>query len=291
MDSTSPLVDLSVPDEDADDLASTNVPDDEDALLGEQIWPTEEEMASAPGASRLNRHAEMLPPALPGTTPRRLKKVPKGTSAYQAAWIIDDEDSEEGDWDDSEEEMEEVDMDGSVRDESIRGSVFDDSATNSERPFADLSPEQEAEQLAAYLAQQAKERKLQSRDDMDFPDEIDTPLHITARERFARYRGMKSLRTSPWDPYEELPIEYSRCFMFEDFKRMGRKMEMKVLREGVEVSLLFFELIPYFLLTYTESSSYFSIRLGQELFFTSRTYRNQYSILTTLYYLSSFTVF
>lgn len=234
---TSALVDLSLPnEEDADDLASTNVPDDEDLLLGEQTWPTEEEMASAPGAAA--RHAEMLPPALPGTTPRRLKKVPKGTSTYQAAWIIDEDSGEDEDWEE-EEDMEE--MEGSTRDEEesvIMESGIDDTATISERPFADFTPEQEALQLAAYLADQARERSKQSREDMDFPDEIDTPLHITARERFARYRGLKSFRTSPWDPYEDLPIEYSRCFMFEDFRRMGRKMELKVLREGVEVWVL-----------------------------------------------------
>jgi pre-rRNA-processing protein TSR1 len=32
-----------------------------------------------------------LPEAAPGTTPKVIKKVPKGTSAYQAAWIIDDD--------------------------------------------------------------------------------------------------------------------------------------------------------------------------------------------------------
>ena len=228
------LVDLSTPDEEADDLASTNVPDDEDLLIGEQTWPTEEEMA---GGSR-SRAGEMLPPALPGTTPRRLKKVPKGTSTYQAAWIIDEED--DGEEYDTEEEEDEG-MNGV--EESVRGEEsdfvdtnIDDTASVSVRPFADLTPEAEAEQLAVYLAERGRERALASKDDLDFPDEIDTPLHMPARERFARYRGLKSFRTSPWDPYEELPLDYSRCFMFEDFKQMGRKMERKALKEGVEVS-------------------------------------------------------
>ncbi|KAK4700449.1 pre-rRNA-processing protein TSR1, partial [Phenoliferia sp. Uapishka_3] len=237
MDSTSPLLDLSLPGDDADDLASTNVPDEGDDLLGEQTWPTEDEFASAPAAST-SRHAEMLPPALPGTTPRRLKKVPKGTSSYQAAWIIDESDDDE-DWDEDE-ESELVDGESNGLDgedaESVMmdSSAVDDTASVSARPFTDLSPEQEAIQLQAYLADRGRERALQNRDDMDFPDEIDTPLEIPARERFARFRGMKSFRTSAWDPYEELPMEYSRCFMFEDFKRMGRKMELKALREGVE---------------------------------------------------------
>ncbi|SDA08058.1 BZ3501_MvSof-1269-A2-R1_Chr8-1g09495 [Microbotryum saponariae] len=243
---------LSVPqDDDADSLVSTNVPDNEELGLAEQTWPTEEDLASAPAAihstsSRVGE-SDMLPPARKGTTPR-LRKVPKGTSAYQAAWIIEESDEEdEGAMQDDEdeigEEQEIIDMnepEGQEEDEGnpdfVDNSDFDDTASQSVAPYADLSPEQEEAQLAQYLANRAQERASQNKDDMDFPDEMDTPLHISARERFARYRGLKSFRTSKWDPYEELPVEYSRCFMFEDFKRIARKMEMKAQLDGVEAT-------------------------------------------------------
>ncbi|KAG8690296.1 hypothetical protein FRC11_012547 [Ceratobasidium sp. 423] len=60
--------------------------------------------------------------------------------------------------------------------------------------------------------------------DLAFPDEIDTPQDIPARTRFARFRGLRSFRTSPWDPYENLPQDYARTFQFEDYARTERSV-------------------------------------------------------------------
>lgn len=50
-------------------------------------------------------------------------------------------------------------------------------------------------------------------EDMEFPDEVDTPVK-DARKRFDRYRGIRSLKNCDWDPYENLPEEYSKIFRF-----------------------------------------------------------------------------
>jgi pre-rRNA-processing protein TSR1 len=82
---------LSEPDpEDADSLVSSNDPDD---MQNEQTWPTEEEMQN--DSSRKLAEDTQFPDAHPGTTPRTVRRVPKGTSEYQSAWIIDGDDEED----------------------------------------------------------------------------------------------------------------------------------------------------------------------------------------------------
>jgi len=34
----------------------------------------------------------------------------------------------------------------------------------------------------------------------------------------------KSFRNSPWDPYENLPLDYARIFDFQDFNRTVRRV-------------------------------------------------------------------
>ncbi|KAF7983823.1 hypothetical protein HWV62_19079 [Athelia sp. TMB] len=211
---------------DADSLVSSNDPDD---LANEQTWPTEEEMRDmAPIADG------ELPDAATGTTPKTVRRIPKGMSEYQAAWIIDEEEDEGADEGDaeaeggagSEAEMEPEEMvDMPMEDEDMatdRRSVA----------FQDLDAEEEEKQLTSW-----RNRSREEEDDLAFPDELDTPKDVPARTRFQRYRGMRSFRTSPWDTYENLPRDYARIFQFEDFRRTERGVRRRAEQEAGTVAV------------------------------------------------------
>ena len=133
---------LAVPSSDADSLVSVNDPD---TTTNEQTWPTDEEMCGA-DAEQLSDEGHSLPDASIGTTPKAVKKVPKGTSQYQAAWIVEDEEENDADVDGSgdEEGMQEIEMD------EFSMHAEDDMELESDRrsavAFKDLDVEEEDKQ-------------------------------------------------------------------------------------------------------------------------------------------------
>jgi len=64
-----------------------------------------------------------------------------------------------------------------------------------------------------------RRRRAAAADELLWPDETDTPTQQPARERFQRYRGLKSMRSSPWDPKESLPTAYGRIYGLPHFQR------------------------------------------------------------------------
>lgn len=198
-------------------LLVENIPD---PLAGEQTWPTEAELVEADADSK----------------ERRLKKkiLPKGTSEYQAAWIVEESDDE--DFDGSEEEGNDMALDEqtghsvhdgfdqSDSDEASHGSEHFDEETEADTEMAD-NEDLTKEQIEAEI----KKLKDASVVDEEFPDEVDTPIDVQAKKRFAKYRGLKSFRTSSWDPKESLPPEYARIFAFDNFNRTQKHAVSKVL--------------------------------------------------------------
>ncbi|EPQ26117.1 uncharacterized protein PFL1_06325 [Pseudozyma flocculosa PF-1] len=239
----------------ADDLVSENEADD---MENEQTWPTEEEMAAGEAFAQQAANGEMPPPpALPGTTPKAIQKKGGAKDAaddpkFRAAWIIESDGESDLSGDDDDDDDDDDDMVDGSGDEAVNEAVDDYEAAKaammanaaggsssamasdamSEMPFEDLDDEEAEAEYQAYQEQRKKERD--ARDDAEFPDEVDTPGDVPARTRFARYRGLKSFRTSPWDPYEDLPRDYARIFQFDDFHKTRRRVEASALLDGVE---------------------------------------------------------
>lgn len=218
---------LLVPDpEDADSLVSSNDPDD---MQNEQTWPTEEEMQDD---SPRDTAGDIIPEGAPGTTPRAIRRVPKGTSAYQAAWIIDEDEEDEECTGDENEGVQDGNADEQAEvPDRVEDEMEVEAHGSKDVAFQDLDEEEENMQLESWRGRQREER-----DDREFPDEVDTPRELPARVRFQRYRGMQSFRTSPWDPYENLPRDYARIFQFEDFKRTERAVRRRAEAEADTVS-------------------------------------------------------
>lgn len=155
-----------------------------------------------------------------------MKKVPKGWSDYQAAWIVESDAEEDGSDDGSESDDDEDDEfmsceeDKSDEEENAEDNDFE-SVTESE-----IGPTDEKYDATIDAAEEHEmlQKLAAAKEDRQFPDEVDTPQDVPARERFMRYRGLESFRTSAWDPKENLPEDYARIFQFENYDRTRRRV-------------------------------------------------------------------
>eukprot|EP01087_Luapelamoeba_hula_P000514 TRINITY_DN10392_c0_g1_i3.p1 TRINITY_DN10392_c0_g1~~TRINITY_DN10392_c0_g1_i3.p1 ORF type:complete len:551 (-),score=116.76 TRINITY_DN10392_c0_g1_i3:96-1748(-) len=233
-----------------DTLQSEVVPD---VMLNEQNWGPEDD-ADLQMAQK-----------------RRKKKVPKGTSEYQSAWIFesDDEDGEPLDsFDDvddmaeSEEEEEQEEQDEKESGKAPKSGVsepakqpsttarVDDISgdqSDSEGDSEDMGDEEEEDEddedaldigteadMVTEEDQQEKDRlRAQLKDDIEFEDEVEVPANTKGKTRFQKYRGLKSFRLSPWDPKENLPYDYGRIFQFQNFNRTAKRIKEE--RDGIAV--------------------------------------------------------
>ncbi|XP_037091319.1 pre-rRNA-processing protein TSR1 homolog [Pollicipes pollicipes] len=192
-------------------LQAENMPDEQ--MDGDEPWPDDDALRDA---ETLNRVA-------------RRKRVPRGTSEYQAAWIVDsdgeadqpdDADSDGMSCDDADEAAAPAaadDDEDSASDDGDGGASVapteSEAAVDDDKYDRDMDLDEEATTLKKIR---------EAREDEQFPDEVDTPKEVPARVRFQKYRGLASFRASPWDPKENLPADYARCFQFANFERTRR---------------------------------------------------------------------
>ncbi|KIX96247.1 uncharacterized protein Z520_08025 [Fonsecaea multimorphosa CBS 102226] len=173
------------------------------------------------------------------------KKLPPGTSNYQAAWFLDDVSDSESDTTDDEDRDGDVAMEAEQESatagegggmvltnaedggSTIEGkapseypqsemNIDDDNDNDNDAP---LEEEEEARQLAEF---RASRRKKEAEEDLEFPDEIELHPDMVARERLAKYRGLKNLRTSEWNHAEDAahePAEYKRLLQVPEYRK------------------------------------------------------------------------
>eukprot|EP01135_Chromosphaera_perkinsii_P008124 Nk52_evm40s1129 gene=Nk52_evmTU40s1129 len=198
-----------------ENLESEVTPDPMDA---EQTWPTEEEMMEAE-----ERQSQK----------KLVKKIPKGFSSYQAAWIVEEEvdDIPEAEGSNvAEDEMvtedrmvaeNESDEEGDIEDDDeFEYQVVSGDNNAAEQYDAEQDDEEEKEGLKDYLYKRTKDAE----EDLLFPDEVDTPMDMAASVRFQKYRGMKSFKNTPWDPKENLPTDMARIFQFRNFDATKKRV-------------------------------------------------------------------
>ncbi|KAK0705208.1 hypothetical protein B0H67DRAFT_557861 [Lasiosphaeris hirsuta] len=159
------------------------------------------------------------------SVPRRL---PKGTSTYQAAWYLNDDVSESGsDLDDF--EMKDAEEEEAARPEDgLEGRVAytQTEGGQSEYPQSEMFIQPDEDEDAMELATFRKNKRTEAEDDLEFPDEIELLPNVLARERLLKYRGLKSIRTSPWQVEEDVAHQP------EDWQRLLRVPNYQASRAG-----------------------------------------------------------
>lgn len=220
LDSARPVAQvLSVPADQREPLTREHDPPEECG----GVWPAPSDLAAADAALAVAASAEA---AAAAALAARMRRLPPGTSEYQAAWLdADGLRGDEGDGGEEEEEEEEARPPAlvSMMEEPAGGAAWadadDGAATDAAMDYQDEDEDASGDVVAARKAAAAA-----AADDAAWPDEVDTPPpSVPARHRFGRYRGLASWRTSAWDPADGAPPEFARVFAFENARRAGKR--------------------------------------------------------------------
>ncbi|KAL2265371.1 hypothetical protein VTJ83DRAFT_6471 [Remersonia thermophila] len=175
------------------------------------------------------------------------KRLPKGTSKYQAAWFLDDDTVSDSGSDLEDAEMQDAaaaaaggdDDDEARPEDGVEGLAGDAAMTEgapSEYPQSVAFEEPDEEEDARALEAYRKLKRSEADDDLEFPDEIELHPNVLARERLAKYRGLKSLRTSPWLEDEDRahePEEWRRLLRIPDYQASRIRAAREALVGGV----------------------------------------------------------
>lgn len=153
-------------------------------------------------------------------------RVPAGVSSDQAAWYDTDENIVE----DEAPEQEHVVMDD---EDAFAGDAMSYRTTQTDVDFLKAEDVIRLERMTDEEKMMEMEKlKELSEEEAWNPDMVDTPVNLPARQRFAKYRGMKSFHTGKWDPAENLPTQYAYVYKLQGYSRI-RESAIAVCEEGM----------------------------------------------------------
>ncbi|UYV69793.1 TSR1, partial [Cordylochernes scorpioides] len=145
----------------------------------------------------------------------RVRKLPPGTSDYQATWLTDSE----GESGDDEEEDDDVSMDEYM----AREDSEEDSGDDVSHIADDDTTTFHGCIMVTWCGRRLNKLKDERKEQM-YPDEVDLDPSESAQKRFAKYRPLKSFHQSEWDPNEGLPADYSRIVDFRHYRQIRNKV-------------------------------------------------------------------
>lgn len=209
----------------ADKADAENQENEVDPFGAEQTWPTQEEMSK-----NKNLVHEEYKDIDMGEEPGEMNAQMDGE--FKKPEVENDIDKLANQFDKMEIEV----MDGGDRSQPD----FDDEEDDDEFSFEDYETQINKTSLKHEKLTNLEKRE---KDEMDFPDEVDTPLDIPARERFQKYRSVNNIRTCNWDPFETLPPEYAKIWRFENFAQVKKLAIEQTEKEGLPIDGTYVKLI------------------------------------------------
>jgi pre-rRNA-processing protein TSR1 len=153
-------------------------------------------------------------------------RVPAGASSDQAAWY----DTAENVVEDEVPEQEHIAMDD---EDAFAGDAMSYRTTQTDVDFLKAEDVIRLERMTdeERIMEMEKLKEL-SEEEAWNPDMVDTPVSLPARQRFAKYRGMKSFHTGKWDPAENLPARYAYVYKLQGYSRI-RESAIEACEEGM----------------------------------------------------------